>query len=84
MIFKTLHRKLKIEQHEPHSKPVLKSCSLEEEAILAPHVTPVVLLFLQTSGGYIMIMNYICVQKSIYVAIKLRIYVLLYKISRNS
>ena len=45
---------------------MLNLCSLEEEAVLAPHVAPVVLLFLQTNGEYIMIMNYICVQKSIY------------------
>jgi hypothetical protein len=25
MIYKTLHRKLKVEQHEPHSKPGVKS-----------------------------------------------------------
>ena len=41
-IFKTLHRKLKIEQHEPHSKPVMNSVTPQEKAVLATHVVPVV------------------------------------------
>jgi hypothetical protein len=28
--FKALYRKLKIEQHEPHSKPVVKACAPDE------------------------------------------------------
>jgi len=35
MIYKILHRKLKIEQHEPHSD------ATEEEAVPTPLVTPV-------------------------------------------
>ena len=36
-IYKTLHRKLKIEQHKSHSKPWLNSGAPEGQAVLAPH-----------------------------------------------
>jgi hypothetical protein len=48
MIYKTLHRKLKIEQHEPHK---LRYSWTEGLAIPAPLVTPVVLL-LKTWTSY--------------------------------
>ena len=44
MIYKTIHRKLKIEQHEPH----LKHGEGKGKQNPAPLVSPVVLLFLQT------------------------------------
>ena len=44
MIYNTLHRKLKIEQHEPQCKPGVNSGAPEELAVHAPLVTPVVLL----------------------------------------
>ena len=43
-IYKTLHRKLKIEQHESHYKPRVKSGASKDLAVPAPLVTPVVLL----------------------------------------
>ena len=37
-IYKTLHRKLKIEQHEPHLKQRVDTGGLERSAVPAPHV----------------------------------------------
>jgi len=37
VIYKTLHRKLKIEQHEPHLKPEVNSSALGGKAIPPPH-----------------------------------------------
>ena len=37
-IHKTLHRKLKIEQHEPHLKPRVDTGAPEGLAVPAPHV----------------------------------------------
>ena len=48
MICKTLHRKLKIERREPHYKSVPNSGASEGWTVPALHVTPVVLLILQT------------------------------------
>ena len=56
-IFKTLYRKLKIDQHVPHSKPVVNSVTPEEKAVLATHVAHVVLLFFLKLVVYIMIMS---------------------------
>ena len=50
MILKTLHRKLKIEQHETHSKPLVHSCAPDEQVVPAPYVAPVMLFLLQNSG----------------------------------
>ena len=36
--YKTLHRKQKIDQHEPHYKLGVTSASSEEETVSAPHV----------------------------------------------
>jgi len=47
-IYNTVHRKLKIEQHEPHLKLGMISGAPEGYAVTAPHVIPVVLLLLQT------------------------------------
>ena len=47
-IYKTLHRKLKIEQHEHHLKSGVNSGAPEGYAVPPPHVAPVALLFLQT------------------------------------
>jgi len=44
MIYKTLHRKLKIEQHEPHQKPGVNLGASKELEVSVPHVTPVLLL----------------------------------------
>jgi hypothetical protein len=49
MIYKTLHRKLIIKQHEPYKKPVLNSRAMEGEAIPAPPLTPIVLLLNDTN-----------------------------------
>ena len=43
MIYKTPHRKLKIEGHEPHQKPEVNSGASEGFELHPPHVTPVVL-----------------------------------------
>ena len=45
-IYKTLHRKLNIEQQIP-TKPGVNSDAPEGLAVPAPHVAPVVLLLLQ-------------------------------------
>jgi hypothetical protein len=45
MIKNTLHRKIKIEQHELHSNPGVYSCAPEGLAVSAPLVTPVVLRY---------------------------------------
>jgi hypothetical protein len=42
MIYKTLHRKPKIEQHIPHQEPMVNTGAPEEETVPAPHVTPIV------------------------------------------
>jgi len=42
MSYKTLHRKIKIEQQEPHKKKGVNSVALERQAVSAPLVTPVV------------------------------------------
>jgi len=42
MIYKTLHRKLKIEQHESHYKSGVNSGAPEGLAVPGPHVTPFV------------------------------------------
>ena len=47
-IYKTLHRKLKIEQHDPHENPGVNSGAMEVQVVSAPHLTSVVLLLLQT------------------------------------
>ena len=44
MICKTLHRKLKTEQHLPHQKPEVNSGAPEGLAVPAPHVTWISLL----------------------------------------
>jgi hypothetical protein len=49
MIYKTLHRKLKIEQHKPYQKPGVNSGVQDVLAVPAPHVTPVMLLLNDTS-----------------------------------
>jgi len=43
-IYKTLHRKLKIEQHEPHQKPGMNSGAPEGLQVPTPHVTHVMWL----------------------------------------
>jgi hypothetical protein len=82
-IFKTLYRKLKIEQHEPHSKPVVNSCETDEQAVPAPYVTSVMLVLLQTRGVFndneLNMCDECHKKKNIYVIIKLQMYVLLYK-----
>jgi len=42
-IYKTLHIKLKIEQHEPHKKPFVNSGAPEGLAVPAPHMPSVAL-----------------------------------------
>ena len=49
IIYKTLHRKVKIELHEPHLKPEVNSGVSEGLEVPAPHVTPIVLLLNDTS-----------------------------------
>jgi hypothetical protein len=41
MIYKTLHRKIKIKQHEPHSKPGVILGALEGQAVPAALVATV-------------------------------------------
>jgi len=48
-MYKCLHRKLKIEQHEPHKKPGVNPGTPEGLTIPAPHVTSVVLLLNDTN-----------------------------------
>ena len=43
-IYKTLHRKLKLEQFESHPNPGMKSCAPEGWAVPAPPVATVVSL----------------------------------------
>jgi hypothetical protein len=43
MMYKTLHRKLKIKQHEPYYNPVVNSGAPEGLAVPVPIVTPFVL-----------------------------------------
>jgi hypothetical protein len=78
-IFKALWRKLKIEQHEPHSKPVVNACAPDEKAVPCPCMAPIVLFLLQTKGVYINMCDECQKKKNIYVIIKLQMYVLLYK-----
>jgi len=47
IIYKALHRKLKIEQYKTHWKPRMNSDDLEGSAVHAPLVAPVVLRLLQ-------------------------------------
>jgi len=42
-IYKILHRKIKIEQHESQQQSVVNSCTLEGKAVPA-HVAPIMLL----------------------------------------
>jgi len=49
-IYKTLHRKLKIEQHESHQKLGVNSGAPSVLAVPSPHVTPVMLLFNNTKS----------------------------------
>ena len=42
IIYKTQHRKLQIEQHEPHLSPALKSGAPEGLDVHVRHVTPTV------------------------------------------
>jgi len=49
MIYKTLHRKLKIEQHNPHQKPDLNARVQEGQAVPAPQVAPVLLIHVTLS-----------------------------------
>jgi hypothetical protein len=49
MIYKTIHRKLKIERHESHWRPGLNSGAPEGLAIHAPQLKPVVSLLNDTS-----------------------------------
>ena len=46
-IYKTLHKKLKIDQHEPHQKPGMNSSAPEGQAVPAQLMAQVVLLQLQ-------------------------------------
>ena len=46
MIYKTLHKKIKIEQQQPLLKSGVNSCALEGLPVPAPHVVLFVLLFL--------------------------------------
>jgi hypothetical protein len=48
-IYKTLHIKLMIKQHEPYKKPGVNSDAPEGLAVPAPHVTPVVVLLNDTN-----------------------------------
>ena len=47
IIYKTLHRKLKIEQHEPHKKCGVKSDAPVALTVPAPLVAPIVLILLR-------------------------------------
>ena len=49
MIYKALHRKLKIKQHESHKKSGLKSSAPEELVVPASLATPALLLLNDTS-----------------------------------
>ena len=42
IVYKTLHRKPKIEQHIPHQEPMVNTGAPEEETVPAPYVTPTV------------------------------------------
>ena len=48
-IYKTLHRTLKIEQHEPHLKLGVNPDAPEGLSVSAPHLIPVVLLLNDTN-----------------------------------
>ena len=51
-IYKTLHRKLKLEQHEHHSKPVTNSGAREGLAVPVPLMSPVALLLKDTTINF--------------------------------
>jgi hypothetical protein len=40
-IYRTVHRKLKIDQHEPNKKSGVISGAPERQAVLAPPMTPI-------------------------------------------
>jgi hypothetical protein len=44
IIYKTLHRKLKVEQSEPHYKPRMNSGATGRLAVPVSHVAPVMVL----------------------------------------
>ena len=44
MIYKTLHRKLNIEKHEPHLRSGVHTDAPEEQAVPTPLVAPIVFL----------------------------------------
>jgi hypothetical protein len=48
MIYKTLHRKIKFEQHEPNYKPGVNAGVPERKVVPASHVAHVMLLLLQS------------------------------------
>jgi hypothetical protein len=45
MIYKTLHRKLKTEQQEPHWKPRVNSGAPEGYAVMAPLVATEIMIY---------------------------------------
>jgi hypothetical protein len=49
MVYKALHRKLKIKQHESHKKSGLKASAPEELVVPASLATPALLLLNDTS-----------------------------------
>ena len=66
MIYKTLHRKLKKEQHKPQEKPGVISSDPEGLAVPDTRVTPVLLLLTtQKEGGSLL-------NKSLDIPVKLR------------
>ena len=44
MIYKTLHRNLNIEQHEPHTKLGVNSDVPKGYAVIAPHMASIVII----------------------------------------
>ena len=58
-IYKSLHRKLKIEQLKPEYNLVIKSGDADWKALPAPHVAPVVSFLLQTQCLFTNKMKYI-------------------------
>jgi hypothetical protein len=64
MNHKPLHRKLKIEQHEPQQNRGELRCS-EGRTIPAPHVAPVVLLLLITAWLYKVQIIYLPVSRNV-------------------
>jgi hypothetical protein len=45
MVYKTLHRKLKMDQHKRNKNPGVNSGGLEGLAVLAPPLAPFILIF---------------------------------------